>query len=122
MSQASTTPERNAVPYFWLWVLCLLGLHYFDPAFCERCNVQLMATLIIGLVSFFFWFVLRRGFNRNVVVLAVPLVAAYLVMTGMILGGGVKFLLDHPDRLETWRCQLVSGDWELPRSFGTDRG
>ena len=98
------------------------AIQYLDPSLCDRCNVQLVATLIIGVISFFFWFVLRRGFNRNVVVLAVPLVAVYLAMTGMLLAGGVMFLIDHPEWVERWRDQVLAGDWELPRTFGDDRG
>src|SRR5260221_14758434 len=62
-----------------------------DEPWCERCNEQLIATLLIGLVSFVFWFILRRGFNRNVVVLAIPIVGFYMVLNAIIIGSGVGY-------------------------------
>jgi hypothetical protein len=118
----SPLPAWQARLQTWTTELHDQATRYLDPSICERCNVQLMATLIIGLVSFFFWFILRKGFNRNVIVLAVPLVAAYLLMTGMLLYGGIKHLLDHPERIEMWLDQIVSGDWQTPSSFGSERG
>jgi hypothetical protein len=99
-----------------------LALVWFDEKTCAACNVQMVATLFIGLVSFAFWFLLRRGFNRNVLVLAVPLVTLYLVMTGMLLAGGIRHLAEHPERLEEWRDQLAMGDWQVSSRIGADRG
>ena len=103
------------------WLQSLAGV-WFDEKTCAACNVQMVATLFIGLVSFAFWFLLRRGFNRNVLVIAVPLVTVYLVMTGMVLAGGIRHLIEHPERLEEWRAQLLAGDWQVSSRLGGDRG
>jgi hypothetical protein len=74
---------------------------------------QLAVTLVLVVVGFFFWFLLRKGFNRNVLVVAVPLVAAYLLLNGLVLGAGVWRLIDEPQRVETWLDQLRAGDWNI---------
>jgi len=43
--------------------------------------------------------VLRRGFNRNVLFWAVPVVLAYLLLNGIILGLGLHCLSEHPERV-----------------------
>jgi hypothetical protein len=82
---------------------------------------QLTVTLLLGAVGFVFWFVLRKGFNRNVLALAVPLVAAYLVLNGMLLVSGVHYLMAHPDILETWLGQVQQGDWLVRTPFWAGR-
>ena len=52
------------------------------------CNEQLIVAILLGIIGFIFWFLLRKGFNRNVLVLAVPLVGLYLLMTGVLIAGG----------------------------------
>jgi hypothetical protein len=74
---------------------------------------QLAVTLILGVVGFFFWYLLRKGFNRNVMFVAVPLVGAYLLLNGMILGAGVARLIDEPDFMNRWIEQVQAGDWVI---------
>jgi hypothetical protein len=78
---------------------------------------QLAVTLLLGVVGFFFWFLLRRGFNRNVFYVSVPLIGAYLALNGMLLGAGVWRLLQDPDLIHTWLHQLQEGDWEIHAPF-----
>ncbi len=78
-------------------------------------NKQLVVTLIIGLLGFIFWFMLRTGFNRNVIVVAVPLVGAYLLCNALIVGSGIVYLWQRPDLLAEWWQNVVRGDWELAR-------
>jgi hypothetical protein len=80
---------------------------YFDK--------QLITTLLLGVLGFVFWFLLRRGFNRNVIFLAVPLVALYLVLNAVILISGCIYLSRHPDLFSTWLEQIARGDWNVPR-------
>src|SRR4051812_31267584 len=42
-----------------------LAASYLTPRVAAFFTVQLVATLILGIVGFFFWFLLRKGFNRN---------------------------------------------------------
>src|SRR5206468_1920803 len=50
-------------------------------------------------------------------VLAVPLVLAYLLLSGLILGGGVYYLVNHPDLVKTWISQVHHGDWQVQTPF-----
>lgn len=79
-----------------------------DPKYCTE---QLIATLLLSVLGFVFWFILRRGFNRNVMILAVPLVTVYLVLNGMLLYGGLRYALDHPELIQNWIDRVTSGEW-----------
>jgi hypothetical protein len=74
---------------------------------------QLVVTILLGIVGFVFWFVLRRGFNRNVVGLAVPLVGLYLLLTAMVVGAGLVYLVSNPERLTTWMDAVQQGSWQV---------
>jgi hypothetical protein len=78
---------------------------------------QIIVTIVLGAVSFLFWWVLRRGFNRNVLFWAVPVVAAYLVLNAIVIGSGLYWLRDHPERLKHWWQQVQAGDWAMDRPF-----
>ncbi len=80
----------------------------------DYCNEQLIVTILLGIIGTFFWFALRKGFNRNVMILAVPLVGLYLLMSGILLGGGVWLLYQHPDLVTTWLDQVQGGDLLMP--------
>lgn len=66
---------------------------------------QVLVSVLLGAVSFFFWYWLRRGFGRRVVRLAVLLVTPYLVVNGIVIGWGLWYLRQHPDLVARW--------WEL---------
>jgi hypothetical protein len=53
-----------------------------------------------------------KGF-REVIGLAVVLVAIYLALNAIVIGSGVWHLISHPDVLATWKAELASGDWGL---------
>jgi hypothetical protein len=72
---------------------------------------QLMVTLLLGVLGFVFWFLLRKGFNRNVLVLAVPLIAVYLLLNAVIIGCGLWYLANHTEVLTSWFDRIVQGDW-----------
>lgn len=74
-------------------------------------NKQLIVTLLLGVIGFVFWFLLRRGFNRNVLVLAVPLIAVYLLLNAAIIGYGLWYLANHSEVLTGWFDRIVRGDW-----------
>ncbi len=71
---------------------------------------QLAVTLILSALGFIFWFVLRNGFNRNVLVLAVPLIGLYLLLNGLLVGLGIAHLLQAPDILGRWYEQVQPVD------------
>jgi hypothetical protein len=80
---------------------------------CARCNNQLIATLIISAISYLFWFFLRRGFNRKVVILAIPIVGLYMTLNAVIIGSGVWFLVQNPDVWATYLSDVRTGDWAI---------
>ena len=45
--------------------------------------------------------------------LAVFLVAVYLVLNAVIIGAGLLYLTDHPERVTAWYHQLTTGDWHI---------
>jgi hypothetical protein len=53
-----------------------------------------------------------RGF-REVIFLAVVIVAAYLVLNGIIISSGISYLLFHPSRIAAWYQSVSSGDWHM---------
>lgn len=88
--------------------------HYFDE--------QLVVTIVLGIVGTVFWFVLRKGFNRNVLRLAVPLVAVYLAMTGAVIAGGLWKLYDQPDIFNDWWDQICRGEFDIVEHGGRPFG
>ncbi len=76
-------------------------------------NEQLVVTILLGVLGFVFWFVLRKGFNRGVTAVAVPIVAAYLLLNAVVIGCGLAELVRNPERLEQWFTQVRQGDWQL---------
>jgi hypothetical protein len=76
-------------------------------------NDQLVVTLVLGVIAFVFWFLLRKGFNRNVMFLAVPLVGLYLLLNAILIGGGVWHLFDRPEILTHWLDHVQYGKHEL---------
>ena len=70
------------------------------------CDEQLIVTIILGIIGFFFWFLLRKGFNRNVLILSVPLVRLYLLMTDILIVGGLWFLYEQPFIVRDWLVEV----------------
>jgi hypothetical protein len=91
------------------------GTTYLGPQAGEYLNEQLVVTLFLGMLCFLFWFVLRKGFNRNVLILSVPLVGVYLLLNGILLGAGIQRLVDEPEIVAAWLEQLQCGDWQAAR-------
>ncbi|HVK17805.1 MAG TPA: amino acid transporter [Fimbriiglobus sp.] len=56
-----------------------------------------------------------RGF-REVIGLATVIVGVYLVLNAVVIGYGLKFLVDHPERWWDWVARLEAGQWHLPHN------
>ncbi len=87
---------------------------YCGDEVAQYVNDQLVVTILLGIVAFFFWFLLRRGFSRNVMILAVPLVGLYLLLTGLLICGGVWHLYQRPEILDAWIDQIHRGEFDMP--------
>jgi hypothetical protein len=86
---------------------------YLGDAFADYFTEQLAATILLGIIGFVFWFLLRQGFNRNVISVAVPLVGLYLLLNAIVIGAGVWYLADNPERLTDWLERVQQGEWEI---------
>jgi hypothetical protein len=51
-----------------------------------------------------------RGF-REVIALAIGIVAVYLVLNLIVIGSGLVYLLAHPARISLWYASVASGNW-----------
>ena len=58
---------------------------YCGPEIGLYIDEQLIVTIVLGIVGYVFWFILRKGFSRNVMILAVPIVVLYLLLTGILI-------------------------------------
>ncbi len=92
---------------------------YLSDDAAQHIDQQLVVTLLLGIVAFIFWFLLRKGFNRNVMFMAVPLVGLYLLMTGILIAGGLWFLYEHPQVVTDWLHQVEHGEF-VSRGFTHD--
>ncbi len=88
------------------------GVDWFGEKAAPYFDEQLVVTIVLGFVGFVFWFVLRKGFNRNVLRLAVPLVVMYLLMTGALIAGGVWKLIEQPEIVGEWWNQICLGEFD----------
>ncbi|MBL8792344.1 MAG: amino acid transporter [Planctomycetia bacterium] len=53
-----------------------------------------------------------RGF-KEVIGIAVALVAVYLVLNALVVGSGLVYLFQHPEKLAEWHRQVMAGDWHI---------
>ncbi len=72
-------------------------------------NRQMVVTIVLSILGFTFWAIFRRGFRKRVVQLAVVVVAAYLLLTAVIIGSGLSYLAGHPHLLQSWWQQCTNG-------------
>ncbi len=91
----------------------------FGPGAARHVDEQLIVTVALGLIAFVFWFLLRTGFSRNVMILAVPLVGLYLLLTGILIAGGIWMLCDRPEIMTSWLEQMQHAGGEDRSGWGT---
>jgi hypothetical protein len=56
-----------------------------------------------------------RGF-REVIGLAVIIVFVYMTLNAIVIGGGVSYLIEHPEKFEHFLGRLETGEWHLKES------
>jgi hypothetical protein len=62
-----------------------------------------------------------RGF-REVIGLAVVIVAVYLVLNAIVIGSCLQYLHDHPQHVEQWLDNVVDGNWHFHNPFDVGTG
>ncbi len=95
---------------------------WFGEPAAAYCNEQMLVTVLLGLVGFFCWFFLRKGFSRNVLYLAVPLVGLYLLLNAALIGAGMWRLVENPGIVERWIEQVRAGEFLVPTPRWTGEG
>lgn len=78
------------------------GARYLGKWLENYVHEQVLVSVLLGTISFFFWYWLRRGFNRHVIQLAAPLVGSYLLLNGIVILSGLLYLHHHPELTAHW--------------------
>ncbi|MBL8866409.1 MAG: amino acid transporter [Planctomycetia bacterium] len=82
--------------------------HGADPVVGQQIGVTLfMLTLLGGMFL--------RGF-REVIGIAAVIVGVYLTLNVVVLGYGLNYLIEHPEKLSDWWNHLQTGEWHLPHN------
>jgi len=79
-----------------------------EPAVGQQIAITMLLLVFLGAVFL-------RGF-REVIGIAAVIVFIYLVMNTIVIGSGLKYLAEHPERWDAWIDQLRSGRWHLPHN------
>ncbi|HEV3203426.1 MAG TPA: amino acid transporter [Gemmataceae bacterium] len=83
---------------------------------------QMVATVLLLLVGYFFWAFFRHGFTRRVIQIAVVVVAVYLFLNAVVIGSGLYYLFRHTCILANWYEALLQGEWDLANAPWTGTG
>jgi hypothetical protein len=75
-------------------------------------NRQLSATLLLLLAGMVVGIIFRRGIRGRFVQLAAVTVLLYAALNLLVIGSGVLFLADHPERVQQWWEAVRAGDWD----------
>ena len=86
-----------------------------EPAVGQQIAITMLLLVFLGATFL-------RGF-REVIGIAAVIVAVYLVLNAIVVGYGLKHLLDHPEKWNAWIDHLQRGEWHLPHNpLGTASG
>ncbi len=79
----------------------------------EHATVQLV--IVTSLLLLLLGATFLRGF-REVIGIAVIIVAIYLSLNLIIIGYGINYLFEHPEKWQTFIARLQAGEWYLPHN------
>ena len=69
---------------------------------------QMALTIGLSILAFAFLWLLQGGFTRKVLRLAAIATGVYMLLTGIVIYSGLKYLYLHPDLLESWRREVLT--------------
>ncbi len=75
-------------------------------------NRHTVVTLIVLSISTLAGLVFFRGYSKNFVRLAVVVVAAYLVLTLVVVGTAGAYLIQNPHLFDQWWADVWAGNWK----------
>jgi hypothetical protein len=99
LSAADAAEHLINNPY-WPW-------HSPDRTTEDRQRLLVTLGMLVLLAATF-----MRGF-KEVIGLAVLIVGTFLVLNAIVIGYGLAFLAEHPDRLTLWYDRVQAGQWYL---------
>lgn len=73
----------------------------------QKWQIGITIGLLVALGAMFL-----RGF-REVLGIAVAIVGIYLVLSGIVIGSGVIYLINHPEYVTQWWDHVQTGQWYL---------
>jgi hypothetical protein len=79
-----------------------------SPALGQQIGVTMFMLVLLGGMF-------MRGF-REVIGLAVGIVAIYLALNVVVLGYGLNYLAQHPEKFDAWWELVRTGQWYLPEN------
>jgi hypothetical protein len=86
-----------------------------EPAVGQQIAITMLLLMFLGATFL-------RGF-REVIGIAAIIVFIYLALNLVVVGFGLKYLVEHPERWHAWIAHLESGKWHLPHNpLGTASG
>jgi hypothetical protein len=74
----------------------------WSERFFEWWNEQLIVTVVLMIIGFALYFFLLRGFTRGFLYAAAAIVAAFLVLNGIVIGSSLLYLSRHPQYMSNW--------------------
>jgi hypothetical protein len=63
---------------------------------------QMVITLLLSLMTFVFWWPLRRGVTRGMLAVSAIVVTAYLITTGLVIFSSLSYIVGHPSIWQSW--------------------
>ncbi len=88
-----------------LWKLTPDWIHGSPSDAQQRIGVTVCMLVLLGACF-------MRGF-KEVIGLAVGIVAVYLALNLLVIGSGLVYLVAHPERFYDWQHNLTSGNWHI---------
>jgi hypothetical protein len=92
--------------------------NWFPPAIASRLgqywNRQVVVTLGLSILSFFFWAVFRKGFTRVVIRLSLVVASIYMALNLFVLIHGLLYLGRHPNMIGYWWTTITRPGWRPP--------
>jgi hypothetical protein len=74
---------------------------------------QVGLTIGLSIVAFAFLWLLHGGFTRNILRLALMVTVAYLAVTGIVIGSGLRHIFEHQELVDQWWARVLEhgGIW-----------
>lgn len=91
------------------------------PAWVRQWSEQQQRMAMTMLMLIMLGAMFLRGF-KEAISAAVVIVGAYLALNLVVIGGGLCWLVGHPERLRAWSDSVTRGDWHFQPAFGASGG